>query len=799
MLKTHKPRGHQWTNASLFQQTKDYRNIEYNDGTAYSTRVLAGGTDETLSAAARKAKRRRIEKLADDFMNGKSLDIVSARPGPRQLRTTVSWNKKSSSEPKFVLPAVERPPETDSVWEDVEDESEILSKARKGTSRVKDHDLSESVPHDAIQGVSEETAQADGAKVRRTKSFQLNLGPSEEALRIAAALRMRRIQKGQAEARSAPSSVSKAQKTPNLRIRAEPEPGEASEDRLLRRQSYTTGLEHDDESLDELRLSRIETPTRQLRSLDQVITPDSRSPGKNITDSAARRIDQVAQNGSSIIQETVIPDLDYQEEEINGGEKCTDRMPRTPVFLSASNLQSSSFRAIENLEILSTDVPTSIRSAPQPSRFTALSLLYTGIEVQPVKASAGSVILEGEASSANPVTPFADSREPVASGKRRFEGPRKYTTEQKASNGSTPFMYRRLESGSDFESSIATRSKPRRSARLQSLENDQAHPQSTGSRITQRKTTSKSHVSAPSTDAQSSPACPSICLEPEAGPPRSLSQPPTSLQLMQETGTEEHQTQAQSLLWPGTQVLLCQAQRELFTSPEKPDTGKADTPKSSPSPAGRTFSRKASKGPSQEQMPSTQQLLDAYEGFSTVKKPRGGYGRSLAETPTASDKRVRTEPSPESRKSNRDTGRPAKLHDKTNRRSSALRFSFSANTAEQSLLRDSFESSESGRTMPPMNLTCTELATPQNVPSTRSRLRSSTTAPSPDESLPTNPLAGPFDETTMEASTFLPEFSRFQPAQRELSMASDGEADRTIDGLTESILWIGDADDVMSQ
>jgi hypothetical protein len=51
----------------------------------------------------------------------------------------------------------------------------------------------------------------------------------------------------------------------------------------------------------------------------------------------------------------------------------------------------------------------------------------------------------------------------------------------------------------------------------------------------------------------------------------------------------------------------------------------------------------------------------------------------------------------------------------------------------------------------------------------------------------------------METSTFLPEFSSFQPAQRELSMASEGEADRTIDGLTESILWIGEADEVMSQ
>ena len=81
MIKTHKPRGHLWTCPSLFQQSTEIRNISFEDCAPLPSKVLAEGSDDELQPKQRAAKRRRIEKLADDFLNGQaSRDLVCEAP-----------------------------------------------------------------------------------------------------------------------------------------------------------------------------------------------------------------------------------------------------------------------------------------------------------------------------------------------------------------------------------------------------------------------------------------------------------------------------------------------------------------------------------------------------------------------------------------------------------------------------------------------------------------------------------------------------------------------------------------------
>ena len=138
------------------------------------------------------------------------------------------------------------------------------------------------------------------------------------------------------------------------------------------------------------------------------------------------------------------------------------------------------------------------------------------------------------------------------------------------------------------------------------------------------------------------------------------SEPPTSSQtearpqLDQSTGSTSQNpepfsnTLKASGLWPGTQAMLDQAQKDLLVSPLKAnardDVGNGTPPSSGEVPAEEllsTIHREPLKQLSQEPLPSTQVLLGNFEGFSTVKKPRTRLHTSPVVTQTATSKGTR--------------------------------------------------------------------------------------------------------------------------------------------------------------
>lgn len=118
-----------------------------DDCTPPRARVLAPGSDETLSPEERVAKRRRIEKLVDGLLNGKTLTIESARVHPQSLKAIVEWNERSRTGQKFTLPAAEDSAVDPEMWADVDDPLDTYqhqsTKAKKRYKSVRYHTKAE--------------------------------------------------------------------------------------------------------------------------------------------------------------------------------------------------------------------------------------------------------------------------------------------------------------------------------------------------------------------------------------------------------------------------------------------------------------------------------------------------------------------------------------------------------------------------------------------------------------------------------------------------------------------------------
>lgn len=121
MIKTHKPRGHFWTCASVFQRSKEIRNVRFDDCVPPDAAVLDPCSDEPLRPGEQAAKRRKIEKLVHDFLDGEVPIIQSAAMDTRTLKATVEWNARSRTGKKFVMPRVDFSHDVPDLWVDVND------------------------------------------------------------------------------------------------------------------------------------------------------------------------------------------------------------------------------------------------------------------------------------------------------------------------------------------------------------------------------------------------------------------------------------------------------------------------------------------------------------------------------------------------------------------------------------------------------------------------------------------------------------------------------------------------------
>ncbi|KAK4618430.1 uncharacterized protein CLAFUR5_10918 [Fulvia fulva] len=193
---SHRPRGYRWNCLSDFQQTPAFRHIRYDECLAPEDDGLLTDDEDDFALPERAAKRRRVEQLADDFLNGVALEIHSARLVPEALRTAVAFS--SFPRPKdfrYAIADIETQNDSDDIWEDVDDDQDIFRRLR-GACKADEDDsgvfVDGTVSVEELE-VTEVQAQASCGPKRRLRSTQVTAGPSEEALRVAAALRNRKL------------------------------------------------------------------------------------------------------------------------------------------------------------------------------------------------------------------------------------------------------------------------------------------------------------------------------------------------------------------------------------------------------------------------------------------------------------------------------------------------------------------------------------------------------------------------------------------------------------------------------
>ncbi|KAK4574793.1 hypothetical protein LTR86_001635 [Recurvomyces mirabilis] len=279
MIKTHKPRGYIWTCPSLFQQSKEIRNIQYDDCTPALASTIYPESDDELSAKERVAKRRRIEKLADDYLNGKPLFISSSRSHPVTLRHLVEGNERGRSGQKYTLPKAEELEDAVLDVESTESRATI-----KETSRISRPQQRSRRPFSQVveQTVTEERATSACKQVRHFKTIRVSLEPSTEAVKQAAALRDRRLRRAVSEVPLPVTRTSSDIISDSDNVEPCSEPASIAQQRatysrkqpgtewLMRRQTKLFELSAD-ASFDELNRSSIDAPTSPSQAPNPVL------------------------------------------------------------------------------------------------------------------------------------------------------------------------------------------------------------------------------------------------------------------------------------------------------------------------------------------------------------------------------------------------------------------------------------------------------------------------------------------------------------------------------------------------
>lgn len=859
MIKTHKPRGHIWTNASAFQQTQEYRNLKFEECIAPPAKVLVRDLDEDLSESARSTKRRRIETLADDFLNGVPLFISSARPCPQSLNSTIVWNKKSSNEPKFVLPRVDlsdEPSAESKVWEDVESDAEILERLRRRRQPSVQPNPYEAGPNAEsgvpIEEVEAEQAQASCGRVRRLKTVKKTSGPSEDALRQAAALRARRFQRANSEVPIVQNSLSLQAQVAQTEMGPRREPsyeshGQYDDHRrtshwLSRRKSLFSfvGREEHDESIDELQLSRLETPSV-----------------------AARRPKRSSISSEEPEPEPIPAATETQSD--TSGDATQDQPPKQRIFGDKQSLQNASYHTAPE----QTEVDLELSAAQDASQSYANLSMSVRQRSLPdsSKRNTGNSAKGGRAKSFGNNTPEQSSTSRVTrsatlnqaqnEGDASFPADPQsrggaaqskskqlaYTTAQPSQNGSTPLIFRkgrlRSREGSAVleTSAVHVKKGGHRRDPCETPDNVKETSKWLGAQDSAKQVAadppmldmSFDHDSSfapnlnmalvdkrlntilradPQTERRSSAVKNAIQRELRnsgAEISRCASEPPTSSQVEEpsnpEPGSTKEAEPAESIQekWAGTQFLLNQAQRDLVTSPEKqnPNGGSQDKakPQSSGDGSREEFGgREPLKQLSQEPMPSTQQLLGDFEGWSTVKKPRAAYRSSPLPTPTATGRSGWT-PINATEASFSTSGLDLPRDDTTRRRGS-LRFSMcSVSSLQDTALKQKPTPIQSSSS----KLSTNNVITPVAILKSSNQRRPSTlrSLDIPGEL----PSAEPMEENlTSQSFTSGPPLSSFQAGQAESGLLRDpSNLSETIEDLTRDILCTEDLECVISQ
>lgn len=867
MIRTHRPRGHAWNCASVFQQTLDFRHIDLEEGEPPTDEILGKDPRDDWTLAERTAKRQRIEKIADDFLNGKQLHIHSARSDPQRFKTALTL---SFANPRDARAAVEeafvRHYSASVAWEDVEDDREVL-RASVSSRKRHDADSTTAVEDASVSGeVAIVEAQASCGPKRRLRSGKVMSGPSEEALRKAAELRNRRLRRSgvdtllESQTQSCPRPV--IQETQDLPTESSiedtasdcgPMPTPAwTSSKWIKSGAFQLPKKSVDEdcSKDELGATSLFTPSQRSRphtgllartTSAQQALPVSCS-ATNPTDSHTLSDAQIQSatesfRSTALVPETSNPSLAVSQTQ----EKYSESAGCGPVTANDSQTEllhqqglyvapRKSWTAVNDASV------TPGRSRQETERKNAPALEASQEHTHAVrKTSKGRVTRStGSAQAQQPYEMSMRRRsDPVDSQRqantditwpidRRVDALRdrtQYTSV--AVGGASPFVFRKRASKSNTNTpevecvtgAVQQPTKtPRRKMVFPSSDSpDQMAPaphtplanehlnkilpkdpvserrsSATRKALREELKASGAELSRCADDPSSSQG--------EDAPGQEQQQDSGDISIHEEERTAEtrlmprERVESQTV-WPGTQDQLAQAYKNLFTSPDKTDTslylGEKSTPGAGIGHEGSRTARNPLKQLSQEPvpMPSTQALLDGWEGWSTIKKPRSdGKRSSLGQSPTVG-KGGRVVSSD-----------PAQSMAAANRRSS-LRFSMST-----------YESPERGESSDINSLPTTRLDLPQlardALSSAKSATRQSTigalsslsfgfstldlptTAPQPNESQPLS--------KTLDELSFGQTMSSVQQPQRQPEPDYDSQdLDLTITQIADDVLTTG--------
>ncbi|KAK3117003.1 hypothetical protein LTR53_002024 [Teratosphaeriaceae sp. CCFEE 6253] len=679
MIKTHKPRGHLWTCPSLFQQSKEIRNISFEDCTPPAAPVLADSDDE-LQPKQRAAKRRRIESLADGFLNGQSLFISCVRPHPSALKGAIEGNERSRKAAKYALPEVELSDDDGETWVDVLDvhdvaEKTVAVKARVRNVRERTNSNLKTTAATVETTTEEHATSACKPVLRITRAVKVSLEPSTEAFKQAAALRARRLQRATTDLPRLPemTSVDTINDSDNAGPQSEPDalPPRSLRSRkshgtewLLRRHTILHQL-NADESLDELSRSAIETPSRPSQLAPH---PPAR---KRITEQSSPD-GSISTAATDACEKSDVPSRPkarmsfgaYREHwEAFDGSVGTNA--GAALEDEASHARGSYHTAPEATEVEANSLPAEAQEDSQ----TRL-LRKQGINAAPRRSWTSTNGMQEPAQLAD----AGQVKGPSAEQHPKRASLAAYTKAEKQAENEIPFMFRKrtsrgTRSGSreDLEATASTKqrkpmtflssdgepvNKAAVTSTMSRLDDLSLGNDSFGNRLHQALTDEHLNAVLPTNPGMASAIrramrdewrvehteveISRVCDEPASSQleglieARKLSFTAINATMAKITiGTAELvQTQ-----WPGTQALLSKAHADFFHSPEK--TGLAASPKaietpltsttSAPSSVGREPLRTLSQEP--QPLPSTQAMVEAWSPWSTVKKPKESLAR----------------------------------------------------------------------------------------------------------------------------------------------------------------------------
>jgi hypothetical protein len=719
MIRTHKPSGHHWTCASHFQQSKQYRNLDAQDWHAPSAKILVADPDDDLPTSLRVAKRRRVEQLANDFLEGQPLFISSACANGPDLTATVD---KVLCDKRMTWDDVLDDHDED-LWADGEDGWAELRKRSKARAALKKSRSRSSGPQrgtksqaDAVSKPAEVVRLPNSRPTVRVHQ-EISLAPSNEALMLAAKLRARKASLMEKAAERTgllePPTAHVTQSAPPT-ARATSSFKQCSSSR-----PFDPNTPAETTMADELRLSRTDSPSHRPRAFTMPV--ESFSSETTVEDPSSGGGEPTA-TGSTAME------LCTAEQNVHSSASVTLPVAKTHVAhtrlpIDPSKAQSA-WTPINGKQIrLSTSTSG---SAKTPHSRSARKSMSRSTKSTPRQKTNNTPASFGETSQ-----PKSQSRLTNSFKTSKSE----LITAEKSQSGTTPFVYRKKSKASkDVDTGSASDSpggdkqrlslRSTRSSEVTPKPSDQTAlpsvsaapptldlsfmqdssfapalnmalvdehinkrlPRSPGSarRSSSVKKALRSEMRFSGADISRAPGDISSSQSHEPAEETSISRHVEGT-ISADSHHDSHSTRRSTGQWPGTQVLLNRAQHDLFMSPDKlalahtmsPDETHLEQIDSSEIQQPHE-NRAPLRQLSQEHLPGTQALMDNWSPWSTVKKSKPGKRASFVPSPLVGKNTV--SPDDDSQRSLRSGKKQANIPERAQhakQRRSSLRFATS--------------------------------------------------------------------------------------------------------------------------